>query len=226
MKYDFRLDEGCAWPDVPCGNEDSIETCYYDTWRNEHKKGTLAYESHHGSKQFWHSMAPTGKNTNKQVVNLIVDQAKKWFKKGLDVSGDDGLFHIGKILHMVQDSYSLSHVQRHTDNKVIQFQSYEAQDPDKHGNPDKDGESKGAQDAFLASVSILTFYKGIKEVVSKESKKEEKERITNNALLELEKYFTNSIYPILGGRENIIAGGSLEAYKKKTEKQISPSEKK
>lgn len=214
--WDYRLDEGCAWPDVPCEDENSIETCYYNTWNDEHTKGTMAYESHHGSKQYWHSMAPAGKHSNQQVIDLIVIQASKWFKKGIETIGDDGLFHIGKILHMVQDSYSLSHVQRDQLNNVIQFQGYDAQDPDKHGNPDKDGDSKGVKDAEDASTWILTFYKGIKE----------KNKDINSALIFLEKYLRENVYKLAPNRGNLIAGGSLPAYKKEEAKVISPETKK
>ncbi len=213
VTYDKRLDEGCAWPDVPCEDENSIETCYYNTWENEHKEGTKAYESHHGSKQYWHSMAPSGDHTNQEVIDLIINQAKIWFKKGIEIKigdgwfnngNDDGLFHIGKILHMIQDSYSLSHVQRDKDNNVIQFQGYNTQDADKHGNPDKDGESKGAKDAEDASTWLLAYYKGIKE----------KNIEINSALFSLEKHLRNSIYKLAPNRGAVRAGGSLDAYKK------------
>lgn len=211
VKYDFRLDEGSAWPDVPCQNENSIETCYYNTWNNEHTKGTLAFESHHGTKQYWHSMAPTGNNTNSQVVELIIAQAKKWFKKGIETDGDDGLFHIGKILHMIQDSFSSSHIQRDKDNKVVQIQSYESQDSDKHGEPDKEEDTKGVKDAENASVWILSLYKIWK-----------KEKDLKLALLSLDNYLRSTIYPIAKNRGEIMAGGSLEAYKKKQIKKADP----
>jgi hypothetical protein len=217
--YDHRLDEGCAWPDVPCDDENSAETCYWKTYQEEHKKGTMAYESHHGSKQYWHSMSPAGNHTNQEVINLIVEQAKNWFKNGIETEGEDGLFHIGKILHMVQDSYSLSHVQRDKDNKIIQFQGYDAQDADKHGNPDKDGKSQGVKDAEDASTWILSYYKGIKE-----------QKIDlDNALPILEKYFREEIYNLALNRGEAKAGGSLDAYKKKEIKispKISPETKK
>ncbi len=209
--YDYRLDEGCAWPDVPCEDENSAETCYYNTWQDEHKKGTMAYESHHGSKQYWHSMAPAGVHTNQQVVDLIVEQAKIWFKKGIETEGDAGLFHIGKILHMIQDSFSLSHVQRDETNNIIQFQGYNEQDADKHGNPDKDGESKGAKDAEDASTWILAFYKGIKG----------KNKDMNSALSILEKHLRDNVYSLAPKRGEVIAGGSLDSYKKKEEKKVS-----
>ena len=224
--YDYRLDEGSAWPDVPCENQSSIETCYLKTWINLNKEGTLAYESHNGAKQYWHSMAPSGNYTNQQVKELILNQAEEWFKQGINPEnnkklswfhspignsysgkkdGNDGLFFIGKILHMVQDSYSLSHVQRDANNQIVQFQGYDAQDPDKHAHPDKDGHSKGAQNALTASTQILNFYKEYREG-----------KFTSEAgvLRALRYYLSNTVYPIVPNRENVNAGGSLPAYQK------------
>jgi len=211
FRYDKRLREGCAWPDVPCKDVNSIETCYYKTWRKMHTKGTIAYASHYGDLQYWHSMAPTGNNTNKEVVDKIVEQAKKWFKRGIDTKieneKDDGLFHIGKILHMVQDSYSLSHVQRNESNQIIQIQSYNDQDSHKHAIPDKDDKAKGVKDATKASIWILQHYKNSK------STKNEKEYLPK-----LEEILRQKIYPFQEGSGGKLAGGSLKTYEKKPEK--------
>lgn len=209
VPYDYRLDEGCAWPDVPCENEDSIETCYYNTWRNQYTKGTMAYDSHHGSKQYWHSMAPAGNYSNQQVIELIINQAKQWFRKAHETKGDDGLFHIGKILHMVQDSFSLSHVQRDEKNRIIQFQGYNVQDSSKHSEPDEDGSSKGAQDAKTASIYILSFYKTVKSDTLK----------VEIYLPAFENYLRRNVYQLALNRGEVKAGGSLDAYKK-TEKPV------
>ncbi|MBE7635102.1 DUF4280 domain-containing protein [Tenacibaculum finnmarkense] len=199
--YDDRLDEGCAWPDAPCEKQDSIETCYPNMLINmDNPKGnTLVYRSHNGDLSYWHSMAPPGGFTNQQVVDKIVVQAKKWYMKAqkieqkyteesqtnaftrfLEVKDYVGLFHIGKILHMVQDSYSRAHVFRNSKDEIIQIQSYSSQDSHKHGTADAvnqdwkiggggfgnfDATSRevnkvpGALDAREASVQILTFFK-------------------------------------------------------------------
>jgi hypothetical protein len=213
--YDYRLDEGCAWPDVPCENENSIETCYFNTWRNLDKPGTFAYESHHGRNQYWHSMAPTGEYTNQEVIELIITQAKKWFTMGVNTgmgdggfwnkAGDDGLFHIGKILHMIQDSFSSSHIQRNKQNKIIQIQGYNEQDARKHGKPDKEGHSKGANDAQKYSAKLLTLYKVIKSY-------ENSLQTPNIYLPQLEALLRDEIYMIQSDRRHIKAGGTLDAY--------------
>lgn len=184
--YDARLDEGVAWPDVPCNDENSVETCYanmlYVMAKNKTKftailidKSTLVYQSHFGKYQYWHSMAPPGDFTNEEVVDLIVAQARKWFVqaretekksadkiKKLDLHHYFGLFHIGKILHMVQDSYSASHVTRdEKSGDIIQIQSYNEQDEHKHGEPDKadpHGGSLPIKRAIEASTKILGFF--------------------------------------------------------------------
>ena len=154
--YDMKLDEGCAWPDAPCGDQNSVETCYLNMlWNMDNKdnKESLVYRSHNGDLSYWHSMAPPGDYTNAQVVDKIVEQARTWYKKALVVKewarrrdeGQNprfikenyyGLFHMGKILHMVQDSYSRAHVVRNSKSEIIQIQSYTEQDSHKHGTAD------------------------------------------------------------------------------------------
>lgn len=234
IPYDYRLDEGSAWPDVPCSDESSIETCYVNMLTIMAKKEigfsvdktSLVYRSHYGSFQYWHSMAPPGDYTNQQVKDLILKQAEEWFKQGIDPinnkkisrfyrpiydaysgkkDGYDGLFYIGKILHMVQDSYSLSHTQRDSENRIVQFQGYDAQDSDKHADPDGDADSQGVKDAETASTQILKFYKEFRDG-----------KITTEAgvLLLLKNYLDKHVYPIAPGRGNVTAGGSVPEYSK------------
>ncbi|MCX8677605.1 MULTISPECIES: hypothetical protein [unclassified Apibacter] len=235
--YDYRLDRGCSWQDVPCSDPSTINNCYFSTGFGMKKEGKIAFESHNGSLQYWHSMAPAGVFTNQEVKNLILKQAEEWFKEGIsskynkqDIKinkhdimydpqskrpshtpvegkkdGYDGLFYIGKILHMVQDSYSLSHTQRDSENRIVQFQGYDAQNHHKHGHADKDGGSIGAQHAETASTQILKFYKEFRDG-----------KITTEAgvLLLLKNYLDKHVYPIAPGRENVTAGGSAPEYSK------------
>ncbi len=272
ITYDYMLDEGCAWPDAPCGDEDSVETCYPNMLRHmDNPKGNkLVYRSHNGDLSYWHSMAPPGDFTNQEVVDKIVAQAKKWYKRALEVKNEHeekaksdkkdsykekasrfldaatnspfgrksydinrknyfGLFHIGKILHMVQDSYSRAHVFRNSKNEIIKIQSYTDQDSHKHGTADavdqKGKKAKvkgfsildasneevnavpGALDARAASVKILLFFK------------------QNASEEELEEYLRSTVYKfgykedkdhpkydkIFGGDRK--AGGTLDKFK-------------
>ncbi|GAA0723960.1 hypothetical protein GCM10009430_27990 [Aquimarina litoralis] len=226
--FDEKLDKGVAWPDVPCGNENSVETCYGDmlyvmalnktkTSRKWIDKNSIVYKSHFGEYQFWHSMAPPGDFTNQEVVDKIVEQAKEWYTKAQEVEKANkdkakqlnlyhyyGLFHVGKILHMVQDSYSASHV--HRDEKtggILQIQSYTEQDEHKHGEPDKadpHGHSKPITRAIEASASILVLFGN------------------GRSSDELEKYLRNTVYKFGVDKKGVNtankkAGGSLEEFK-------------
>ncbi|QYS91245.1 hypothetical protein JJC04_16220 [Flavobacterium covae] len=72
------------------------------------------------------------------------------------------------------------------------------------GEPDKQGKSKEAMKATVASEIVLLVFKRHREEW-KDLKVSIK--VLENVLLE-------KIYPIEKGQENKIAGGSLEAYKK------------
>ncbi len=229
--FDAKLDKGVAWPDVPCGNENSVETCYGDMLyvmaQNKTKitrkwidKNSIVYKSHFGEYQFWHSMAPPGDFTNAQVVDKIVEQAKEWYDKAQEIEKANkekakqlnlyhyyGLFHIGKILHMVQDSYSPSHVHREdSTGDIIQIQSYTEQDEHKHGEPDKadpHGGSNPIKRAIEASASVLVLFGNGK---------------SSN---DLEKYLRSTVYKFGVDPDSDIdvkdkkAGGSLEEFKPK-----------
>lgn len=185
VKYDDALDEGCAWPDVPC-NTDSVETCYISAGSNLHKEGKLAYRSHYGDLQYWHSMSPSSDMTNQDVKEAILRQAEKWYNKGLENKDvvvkrtiysdipDKGLFYVGKLLHMLQDSYTHSHtirdgkaIHKGVGKQITSFQSYSKQASEKHEVADHAGKPltckpkdvPGALNAVAASTEILKFYK-------------------------------------------------------------------
>lgn len=173
LPWDYRLDEGCAWPDVPCANPDSVETCYVKTWLNMEKEGTLAFRSHHGDLQYWHSMCPTGGLNNRQVLDKIISQTKQWYEKATRDEAN-GLFHLGKLMHMLQDSFSRSHTWRveREDPKtgakigqVLTFQDYNAQNSKRHATADKPASGEkwsdvpGADKAFEACKTMMKFYK-------------------------------------------------------------------
>ena len=170
IPYDHRLDEGCAWPDVPCDDENSVETCYATTWRNLDKPGTLAYRSHHGDLQYYHSMCPTGSPSNRKVKQKIMEQLEYWYGKARLNEHKNGLFHLGKMLHTIQDSFCGSHAFRAKSAEVqpgpllvkewdiLSFQDYNKQDEKKHSTADQIG-TRGYAEAIEASKKIMTFYK-------------------------------------------------------------------
>ena len=178
VSYSDDLKNGVRWPDVPPINAEKNDTGYWDSFKlyakgNLKKPGSQLYDSHYGSKQYWHSMVPSdGKTyTNKEVRELIVKQAVEWYDQALKTHN---IFHLGKALHMVQDSYSASHVTRDPKTGgVLNFQSYDKQDEHKHAKADEvPGMLKnwkdipGTQPALIATTKMLEMYKN--KVPSKE----------------------------------------------------------
>lgn len=176
-----NLVDGVKWPDVPDDDENKKPNweSYAKLATQIDKPDTIIYDSHHGKYQIWHSMAPddgTGKvYTNGEVKDLIINQAVAWYEQAQS-SGDT--FHLGKVLHMVQDSYSRSHVVRDEHGNIKNFQSYNEQDGHAHGLEDKPlikavtesngvvrqvpgdwREVPGALQALEASTAILKLYK-------------------------------------------------------------------
>lgn len=125
--------------------------------------------------------------TNGQVLNKIIHQADDWYKQAQfekatnqhDHSHGSALFELGKLLHMVQDSYSPAHVIRDGSGAVVSFQAYDKQDhaERRHGEAkqlvevgtDSIGrvitqqqswqDVPSAMAAFSASVKIMQMYK-------------------------------------------------------------------
>ncbi len=176
VTFDAALKKGVRWPDVP-SDSDENKTNYPNALKEYvtgdiKKPGSTLYDSHYGNKQHWHSMVPVdGKqHSNKGVRDLIVEQAVNWYEQAQNTNN---IFHLGKVLHMVQDSYSASHVVRDDNGGVKLFQSYNKQDAGKHAGADKLPhflgswqEVAGAKPALQATAKILEMYKN--QVASKE----------------------------------------------------------
>lgn len=135
MSYGNLLD-GVQWPDAP--GKDDAKTDKIGTLLSINQPDTLANDSHHGKYQIWHSMAPddgTGRiYSNGEVKDLIINQAVEWYEQAQSTGNS---FHLGKVLHMIQDSYSRSHVMHDENGNIRNFQSYNEQDAHKHGTVDK-----------------------------------------------------------------------------------------
>jgi len=170
IPFSEDLKKGVRWPDVPsesAKNETDVPNAVKEYFFGDLKKqGTILHDSHYGSKQYWHSMVPNDGKThsNKEVRDLIVQQAVAWYEQA---QKSNNIFHLGKALHMVQDSYSASHVMRDKSNGgIVTFQSYDKQDERKHGEADKPPhfwenweDVPGAKPAVQASTRILELYK-------------------------------------------------------------------
>lgn len=136
------LKDGVRYPDMPEG---------LNTLRkvdSAHKKGTLTdqqrasptYRSHFGDRQFWHSMSSSADSSATDVKAKIMAQASEWFDAAMtkvDSNPEQSAREIGKVLHMVQDSHSESHVERNANGEILGFQDYGLQSGDAHGHADK-----------------------------------------------------------------------------------------
>ncbi|MFA7350500.1 MAG: hypothetical protein WC009_07035 [Methylotenera sp.] len=218
MPYNSLI-TGVRWNDLPSNNSTELDyLSVVPVFGTINKSDTIANKSHHGEFQIWHSMAPndgTGRvYSNGEVKNLIIDQAVKWYDQA-QTTGNN--FHLGKVLHMVQDSYSRSHVVRDENGKIKNFQSYNEQDAHEHGTADKPQiktvienngiERQVAEDwqkipgtlqALEASTAILKLYKS-----SASSK-------------ELAEYLRDQVYPFENEQtKDLPAGGSDPKYQKR-----------
>jgi hypothetical protein len=155
--------KGVRYPDMPEG--------LVRLGLNLRKRGTLTFESHYGKKQYWHSMAFPGAVSAEQVKAKIIEQAREWFGDALEAWEKENIKTagelLGRVLHMVQDSFSRAHVKRDARGRVEGFQDYGLQDPGKHAeadSPEKGNSSRyedlrkylpGAEEAMEASRDLL-----------------------------------------------------------------------
>jgi conjugal transfer mating pair stabilization protein TraG len=204
VPFTKELEKGVRWPDVPSTKPG--ETSYTGLAKllmPERFKNTLTVESHDGANQYWHSMARTDDQiSNAHVLGKIVDQAREWYT---EAQRSKSAFEVGKILHMVQDSYSASHVVRNERGEIEAFQDYGKQDHTAHGHADRVSEVgmrswkdiPGASDAVKASSEVLRLYK------------------RDAPFSELEALLRNNVYKFAPGYENATAGGADWKYRKK-----------
>jgi hypothetical protein len=164
------LEEGCAWPDVPTEAGKASKSGYIQSFRfvvmKQKEPGNIAYESHFGKLQNWHSMCPKEAGVsfkNKDVKERILAHLKEWYEVG-------DLLHIGKMLHTIQDSFCYSHCWRRVKGDVLgeilqeqewkiwSFQDYDQQNSDLHGVADKKN-MLGFKKAIAASIVLLEHFK-------------------------------------------------------------------
>jgi hypothetical protein len=178
-----NLIEGVEWPDFATDNPEKLKirgVLPIPKWTglgtgDIDKPGTVLHESHHGRFQFWHSMSPDDGYTNGEVRDKIIDQAVEWYDQARQTGNT---YHLGKVLHMIQDGYVLSHVKRDENGKVRGFQNYNEQDPTEHSKDEMRQvktvtesidiqrqvledwqEVPGTLNALKASADILKLYK-------------------------------------------------------------------
>lgn len=94
----------------------------------------------------------------KETKDKMMAQAKEWYKEG----GSGGL---GKLYHMVQDSYCPGHTERDENGNIVKFHNYEEQKKEKDGAKkhrqmdkikDQDGDVRPeVQDAIDATADLM-----------------------------------------------------------------------
>ncbi len=130
-----NLVNGVQWPDFPSKKPEEVNYLgVLPKFGDIEKPGSITNESHHGKYQFWHSMAPTDRQyTNGEVQDKIIEQAVQWYEQAQSTGNT---YDLGKVLHMIQDSYSRSHVMRDDNGKVKSFQNYNDQNSHEHSMDD------------------------------------------------------------------------------------------
>lgn len=127
-----------------------------------------------------------------ELKSQIMNQAKTWYKSAQSGNYED----LGKLVHMIQDTYCASHVTRDSNQKIMRFQDFYKQDIRKHHAEDIFGENrskpKGYYEALRATNDILGMF-------------------TNNASVnKLTNYLDNNVLKL---GEGVKAGGTEEKFK-------------
>jgi hypothetical protein len=141
--------------------------------------------------------------TNMDVRELIVAQLLEWYQDASNAEERQvGLFHMGKILHTVHDSYAPPHTVRSANDEIQQFQDYGVQDEHSHGEFDKvPKDARSGRDvnyyyakAGEASVKLLDLY-------------------ANGASVDqFERVLRTEIFRLQADRVDLPSGGTLERF--------------
>jgi len=232
VKFTQELENGSIWPDFPTEQDLTVNRPYAILVLSEAysvSKTDIVYKSHFGENQHWHSMCPKLNKTptNGEVRNIILEQCEEWYSKAWKLRQDNRLkksfFELGKLCHMLQDSFVLAHcwrrylgderfieedeIERKDNGKIWTFQDYECQDGNYHGFADSPTQNNyvktlGYKDAENATEQImLRYYRNLKW--------HEKHSALNSP-----KDYLSKVYELCDGREKIPSGGSHPWFKK------------
>lgn len=128
-----QLKDGVKYPDIPCGqtkmkfkNGKIDKTKYNPKLCKQYKVFKVFSETYYGTDQLYqshrgkfainHAQTPDPKYTMERVQYKIIRKCLLWYQLAID-TGD--LTWLGMMLHTVQDSYSLGHVQRYTNDQIV-----------------------------------------------------------------------------------------------------------
>jgi len=232
VKSNVSLTDGSIWPDFPTVENLNTNIPYALSvlaLGRDFSRKKLAYESHFGMNQHWHSMCPRANpiQTNAEVRNIILYEAEKWYSKAIKMKRqnetEESLFALGKLCHMVQDSFVLSHswrryvgdekfieeneIKKEDNGKIWTFQDYECQDGNYHALADCPTQKFNTQTIGYKSAENAT-----KEIMARYARNLAwHERYS--AIGPLRNYLS-MIYEICDKRENLPSGGSHPWFKK------------
>jgi len=172
--------------------------------------------------------------TNNEVRNIILKQCEKWYSDAWDYrqknKHDYSLMELGKLCHMLQDSFVLAHcwrryvgdekfinmdkIERYDNGRIWTFQDYAAQDGSSHGYADSATQEGGVETIGYKSAErateqiMLRFEKGLKW----------HERYST---LSSPQNYLSGVYELCSGREDKDSGGSHPWFKKDSSLSIS-----
>lgn len=199
------LSVGLEWPDLPTAEQDRIDISLLQLLGgvagSKRKIFDPGFQSHRGSNSIWHSMIESGRYTNQQVVDKIITQAQQWYDaastamtKGIP---ELAYFHLGKLLHMMQDSYSASHVFRNASGEVAMFQNYNEQGIFRHNLADSGFErSPWVGTAVNSTMQVLELFRARSDFKA------------------VGDFLRDSVYRLQSGTAGDRAGGTAPAYMK------------
>jgi len=234
-----ELEYGSIWPDFPSENPLAINRAYAILILSEAysvSKTDIVYKSHFGENQHWHSMCPKLKNipTNNEVRNIILKQCEEWYSKAWEFKQKkkypESLFELGKLCHILQDSFVLAHcwrryvgdekfidenkIEKEDNGKIWTFQDYAAQDGNYHGfadSPTQANKTKtiGYKSAEKATEQIMLRYHHNLKWHEKYS------------VLDSPQSYLSNVYELCSGRGDLPSGGSHPWFKKNSDLSLN-----
>jgi len=237
IPFNFSLWHGCIWPDVPFlinSSNFSHAPPNIDVFNIIIAPFALAiksYNSHLGGNQHWHSMCPKSDEGLKNYIvkKTIIDQAEEWYSEAIRKRDEyGGYFALGKLCHMVQDSYCLAHCWRRyvgdqnieqvllsgikginigDDDKIWTFQDFRVQSSHNHGYADE-----RYADVPKKEITIIGYES------AKEATKKIMQLYKNESKFDiLKSYLNEKVYVIHPDREDEQSGDTHPLFSKENE---------
>jgi hypothetical protein len=124
------------WPDFPRG---VIATGWAGVqYFTHHESDSVTYQSHYGSKSYWHSMRK-GNQTPQEVKYLMLHDISRWTNRAQELISigknqkdqveinknfNKAAGYLGMMIHIIEDSYCPSHVRRNNSSQIEEFYDY------------------------------------------------------------------------------------------------------